>query len=81
MNKVAASGVDRMTAAVYEANLEANIEALVERLKSKRYRAKLVRRSYIPKEDGKGGERALGDTGTRRQARSRGLCEAVECDL
>ena len=60
LNKDAASGVDGVTAAVYEANLEANIEALVERLKSKRYRAKLVRRSYIAKEDGKGGERALG---------------------
>lgn len=60
LNKDAASGVDGVTAAVYEANLEANIESLVERLKSKRYRAKLVRRSYIAKEDGKGGERALG---------------------
>ena len=35
-----------------------NIEALVERLKAKRYRAKLVRRKYIPKENGK--ERPLG---------------------
>jgi RNA-directed DNA polymerase len=30
-----------------------NIEALAERLRLKRYRAKLVRRTYIPKENGK----------------------------
>lgn len=58
LNKAAASGVDGVTAAAYAENLEANIEALVERLKSKRYRAKLVRRKYIPKD--KGGERPLG---------------------
>ncbi len=53
LNKEAASGVDGVTAAAYAANLHANIEALAQRLKSKRYRAKLVRRSYIPKENGK----------------------------
>lgn len=58
LNKDAASGVDGVTAAAYAENLEANIGALAERLKSKRYRAKLVRRRYIPKEDGK--ERPLG---------------------
>lgn len=58
LNKDAASGVDGVTAKVYAANLHANIEALVQRLKSKRYRAKLVRRCYIPKENGK--ERPLG---------------------
>jgi RNA-directed DNA polymerase len=58
LNKDAASGVDGMTWQKYAENLHANVEALVERLKSKRYRAKLVRRHYIPKEDGK--ERALG---------------------
>ena len=58
MNKKAASGVDEVTAKAYEENLEANIQALAERLKAKRYRAKLVRRCYIPKENGK--ERPLG---------------------
>jgi len=58
LNKEAASGVDGITAAAYAENLEANIEALVGRLKSKRYRAKLVRRRYIPKDEG--GERPLG---------------------
>jgi RNA-directed DNA polymerase len=54
LNKEAASGVDTVTAEAYRANLHANIEALVQRLKAQRYRAKLVRRCYIPKENGKG---------------------------
>ena len=58
LNKEAASGVDNVTAEAYAANLQANIEALAQRLKAKRYRAKLVRRCYIPKENGK--ERPLG---------------------
>ena len=58
LNKDAASGVDGMTASAYQEHLEANIHDLAERLKDKRYRAKLVRRCYIPKEDGK--ERPLG---------------------
>jgi group II intron reverse transcriptase/maturase len=58
LNKDAASGVDKVTAEAYEENLEANIQDLAKRLKDKRYRAKLVRRCYIPKENGK--ERPLG---------------------
>jgi len=58
LNKNAASGVDKITAQDYEENLVDNIQALVDRLKTKRYRAKLVRRCYIPKENGK--ERPLG---------------------
>lgn len=58
LNKNAASGVDKVTAQAYEENLTANIQELVERLKANRYRAKLVRRCYIPKENGK--ERPLG---------------------
>jgi len=53
LNKNAASGIDKVSACEYGKNLEANIEDLVERLKNKRYRAKLVRRQYIPKGDGK----------------------------
>jgi RNA-directed DNA polymerase len=58
LNKDAASGVDEVSAAEYAKDLYANVEALAERLKSKRYRAKLVRRTFIPKEKGK--ERPLG---------------------
>ena len=49
----AAYGVDRVSVAEYEQNLEENIHNLVERLKRKSYRAKLIRRHYIPKADGK----------------------------
>src|SRR6185369_13450773 len=58
LRKDAALGVDRVSAAEYEANLAENVHQLVERLKRKRYRAKLVRRHYIPK--GNGGVRPLG---------------------
>lgn len=58
LNKAAASGVDAVTAQAYQQNLQANIQDLAVRLKTKRYRTKLVRRCYIPKDDGK--ERPLG---------------------
>lgn len=58
LNKAAASGVDHIMAEEYAENLQANLEALAQRLKTKRYRAKLVRRCYIPKANGK--ERPLG---------------------
>ncbi len=53
IKKDAASGVDQVSAREYEENLEENIRQLVERLKRGSYRAKLVRRQYIPKGEGK----------------------------
>lgn len=53
IRKDAAYGVDRVSAEDYEQNLDENIHLLVEGLKQKRYRAKLVRRRYIPKGNGK----------------------------
>lgn len=53
INKDAAYGVDEVSAREYEENLEENIRDLVGRLKRKSYRAKLVRRHYIPKGDGR----------------------------
>ena len=53
LNKNAAWGVDKVSAQDYEQDLGDNIERLVESLKEKRYRAKLVRRQYIPKVNGK----------------------------
>ena len=53
IRKEAAYGVDRISAQDDERHLDENIRNLVERLKRKPYRAKLVRRQYIPKGDGK----------------------------
>ena len=53
IRKDAACGVDRISAEEYKQNLDENIHQLVENLKKKRYRAKLVRRQYIPKGNGK----------------------------
>jgi len=58
LRKTAAAGIDKVTFQDYENNLEERLSNLVERLKEKRYRAKPVRRKYIPKADGK--KRPLG---------------------
>ena len=53
LKKKAAPGVDRVTWGEYNRELDRNIEGLVGRLKADRYRARLVRRKYIPKPNGK----------------------------
>jgi RNA-directed DNA polymerase len=53
LKKNAAVGVDQVDAVEYGQNLDENIHDLVERLKRKSYRARLVRRHYIPKGNGK----------------------------
>lgn len=53
LNRKAAAGVDGVTWREYESNLAANVADLVARLKKKSYKAKLVRRHYIPKAGGK----------------------------
>jgi group II intron reverse transcriptase/maturase len=58
LRKDAASGVDGVTFEQYEKTREGNLTNLAERLKRKAYRARLVRRKYIPK--GKGKLRPLG---------------------
>jgi RNA-directed DNA polymerase len=50
--KDGAPGVDGVTAADYETNLEANLLDLLDRIKSGRYVAPPVRRTHIPKADG-----------------------------
>jgi RNA-directed DNA polymerase len=54
----ASAGVDGMTVADYEQNLEDNLEDLCARVHTGRYRPQPVRRVYIPKADG--GRRPLG---------------------
>jgi group II intron reverse transcriptase/maturase len=51
--KDGAVGVDGQTAAEYEGNLNENLRDLLDRFKSGRYKAPPVRRTYIPKGDGK----------------------------
>src|SRR5690349_5925263 len=58
MKKEAAAGVDGETWRHYGEALEVNLQNLSERLKRGAYRAKPVRRAYIPKADGR--QRPLG---------------------
>ena len=48
-----ASGIDKMTKDEYGINLEKNIENLIERMKKFSYKPLPVRRTYIPKANGK----------------------------
>jgi len=56
--KDGATGIDGITAADYAERLEANLLDLLDRIKSGRYQAPPVRRTYIPKADGS--QRPLG---------------------
>ena len=58
LKKDAAPGVDGETWRHYEQGLESHLQDLSERLKRGAYRAKPVRRAYIPKTDGR--QRPLG---------------------
>lgn len=60
LKKDAAAGVDGVTWRVYEQQLEVNLEGLSRRLRCGGYRAKPVRRVFIPKADGR--QRPLGVT-------------------
>jgi len=51
--KDGATGVDGQTAEEYEERLEENLRSLLDRFKSGQYHAPPVRRTYIPKGDGK----------------------------
>jgi RNA-directed DNA polymerase len=53
MNRKASPGVDKIDYCAYEKDLNSNLNKLVNSLKSKTYKAKLVRRKYIPKGNGK----------------------------
>lgn len=53
INKKSATGIDKETAIEFSKNLDGNLEELVEELKGKKYKAKLVKRVYIPKGNGK----------------------------
>lgn len=71
----ASSGVDRQTWASYGENLEENLQNLSRRLKSGSYRAKPVRRVYIPKPDGR--QRPLGVTALEDKIVQRAAVEVM----
>lgn len=58
LKRGAAPGVDGVTVGEYEKRLDENLENLLNRLIGKRYRAQPVKRTYIPKANGK--QRPLG---------------------
>lgn len=53
LRRSAGVGADGVSYAKYEENLDANLRDLLDRLASGNYRAKLIRRKYIPKAGGK----------------------------
>ena len=58
LNRKGAAGIDGETWQVYGSDLEANLQALSEQLRRGSYRARPVKRHYIPKGDGR--ERPIG---------------------
>jgi retron-type reverse transcriptase len=74
--KDGATGIDGVTAQEYEANLETNLRDLLERIKSGRYKAPPVRRTYIPKADGS--RRPLGITTFEDKVAQRAIAMVLE---
>ena len=74
--KDGATGIDGVTAQDYEANLEVNLTDLLERIKSGRYKAPPVRRTYIPKTDGS--QRPLGIPTFEDKVAQRAIAMVVE---
>ena len=60
IRKDGAVGVDGVTSAQYETNLEENLTSLLERFKTGKYRAPAVRRVHIPKEGAGNKTRPIG---------------------
>jgi RNA-directed DNA polymerase len=75
LNREAAPGVDRQTWRHYGEGLEENLQDLSGRLKRGAYRAKPVRRVYIPKADGR--QRPLGVTALEDKIVQRSAVEVL----
>jgi len=76
IRKDAAHGVDGVSAQEYEQELDQNIHNLVEGLKRNFYHAKLVRRQYIPKPDGR--MRPLGIPATQDKLMQLGVARILQ---
>jgi RNA-directed DNA polymerase len=77
LNKKAAYGVDKVSAQEYEQNLQQNVEELVKQLRAGRYRAKLIRRQYIPK-PGTNKQRPLGIPATSDKLLQKVVAQILE---
>ena len=77
LKREAAPGVDGETWQSYGEQLESNLEDLSERLRRGAYRAKPVRRVYIPKPDGR--QRPLGVTTLEDKLVQRALVMVLSC--
>ena len=75
--KDGARGVDGVTAAEYESDLEENLRSLLDRAKSGTYRAPPVRRVHIPKGSGKE-TRPIGIPTLEDKVLQRGVAMALE---
>jgi RNA-directed DNA polymerase len=75
LKRDAAPGVDGETWQHYGEALESNLQDLADRLKRGAYRAKAVRRAYIPKTDGR--QRALGVTALEDKIVQRATVEVL----
>jgi RNA-directed DNA polymerase len=75
LKREAAAGVDGQTWGHYGEQLEDNLRALAERVKRGAYRAKPVRRVYIPKADGR--QRPLGVTALEDKILQRATVEVL----
>ena len=75
LKRNAAPGVDRVTWEGYGKNLETTLQDLSDRLKRGAYRAKPVRRVYIPKPDGR--QRPLGVTALEDKIVQRATTEVL----
>jgi len=76
-NPKAATGMDGVTWEAYGENLEANLQDLHQRLHSGAYRAKAVRRVYIPKADGR--QRPLGIASLEDKIAQGALVKVLNC--
>jgi RNA-directed DNA polymerase len=77
LKREAAPGVDGETWQSYGEQLETNLEDLSDRLRRGAYRAKPVRRVFIPKPDGR--QRPLGVTTLEDKVVQRALVKALNC--
>jgi RNA-directed DNA polymerase len=76
LKRKAAPGVDGQTWQHYGENLEENLRELSERLRRGAYRAKPVKRSYIPKRDGR--QRPIGVTTLEDKIVQRAVVKVLE---